>query len=49
MLSLSNFFQPFRKYRINDLLEIIQASEEEIYNYLNYIEAFQINGKNNNK
>lgn len=33
-----------KKYKINDLLEIIQASEEEIYSYLNYIEAFQIDG-----
>jgi hypothetical protein len=27
---------------MNDLLDIIQASEEEIYNYLNYIEAYKI-------
>jgi len=33
-----------KKYGIKDLLEIIQSSEEEIYNYLNYIEAFQIDG-----
>ena len=29
---------------MNDLLDIIQASEEEIYNYLNYIEAYKIDG-----
>lgn len=31
-----------------DFLEIIQSSEEEIYDYLNYIEAYKINGKNSN-
>lgn len=30
---------------MNDFLEIIQGSEEEIYAYLNYIEAFQIDGR----
>lgn len=33
-----------KKYTIDDFLNIIQASEDEIYNYLNYIEAFNING-----
>ena len=35
-----------KQYSIEDLLDIIQASEDEIYKYLNYIEAFHINGKN---
>jgi len=39
-----NSSEDTKKYRINDLLEIIQGSEEEIYTYLNYIEAFQIDG-----
>ena len=34
------------KYTITDFLNIIQSSEEEIYNYLNYIEAYKIDGKN---
>lgn len=29
---------------MKDFLEFIQSSEEEIYNYLNYIEAYQIDG-----
>lgn len=29
---------------MDDLLEIIQASEDEIYYYLNYIEAYKIDG-----
>lgn len=33
-----------KNYTINDLLSVVQASEEEIYDYLNYIEAYQING-----
>lgn len=32
------------KYTITDFLNIIQSSEEEIYNYLNYIEAYKIDG-----
>lgn len=32
------------RYTISDLLSIIQASEEEIYSYLNHIEAFKIDG-----
>lgn len=27
---------------MEDLLEIIQASEDEVYSYLNYIEAYKI-------
>ena len=34
-----------KKYTIEDFLDIIQASEDEIYKYLNYIEAFNVNGK----
>jgi len=30
------------KYTVKDFLENIQSSEEEIYNYLNYIEAYKI-------
>jgi sister chromatid cohesion protein DCC1 len=33
-----------KKYTIYDLLDVIQSSEEEIYKYLNFIEAFQIEG-----
>jgi sister chromatid cohesion protein DCC1 len=33
-----------KKFTINDFLDLIQASEAEIYNYLNYIQAFQIDG-----
>ena len=33
-----------KKYTISDFLDMIQASEEEIYNYLNFIEAYQIDG-----
>lgn len=29
---------------MKDFLEIIQSSEEEIYSYLNYIEAYKIDG-----
>jgi sister chromatid cohesion protein DCC1 len=32
------------KYTIHDLLDIIQSSEEEIYNYLNFIEAYKVEG-----
>lgn len=33
-----------QKYSINHFLDFIQASEEEVYNYLNFIQAFQIDG-----
>lgn len=33
-----------QKFTISDFLDIIQASEAEIYVYLNYIQAFQIDG-----
>jgi hypothetical protein len=36
-----------KQYTIEDFFDIIQASEDEIYKYLNYIEAFNINGKRN--
>ena len=32
------------KYGIESLLNVIQASEEEIFDHLNYIEAYQIDG-----
>jgi hypothetical protein len=35
-----------KKYTVNDFLDVIQSSEDEIYKHLNYIEAFNINGKN---
>lgn len=38
------FFNLIKKYYMKDFLELIQSSEDEIYNYLNYIEAFQIDG-----
>jgi hypothetical protein len=34
-----------KKYAIDDFLELIQASEDQIYKYLNYIEAFNIDGE----
>jgi hypothetical protein len=34
-----------KKYTIDDFLELIQSSEDQIYKYLNYIEAFNIDGK----
>lgn len=33
-----------QKYTIDDFLDCIQASEDEIYHYLNFIQAFQIDG-----
>ncbi len=30
---------------MSDFLEMIQSSEEEIYSYLNYIEAYKIEGE----
>ena len=30
---------------MNDLLNMIQSSEDEMYHYLNYIEAYKIDGK----
>ena len=33
-----------KKYDIESLLNIVQASEEEIFDHLNYIEAYQIDG-----
>ena len=30
---------------MSDLLNIIQSSEDEMYNYLNYIEAYKIDGE----
>ena len=35
----------YKKYTVDDFLDVIQASEDEIYKYLNYIEAFNIDGK----
>lgn len=33
-----------QKYSINHFLDFVQASEEEIYTYLNFIQAYQIDG-----
>lgn len=33
-----------QKYTINNFLEFVQGSEEEIYRYLNFIQAYQIDG-----
>ena len=43
-VSNENLNENAKKYTVDDFLEIIQASEDEIYKYLNYIEAFNIDG-----
>jgi len=43
-VSNENLNENAKKYTVDDFLEIIQSSEDEIYKYLNYIEAFNIDG-----
>ena len=42
--SNDNLNENSKKYCIDDFLDLIQSSETEIYNYLNYLEAFNIDG-----